>query len=80
MYAEFLKIDLFVASQENAKNSKKNDKVTKALKVRKSQKQFVVSSILSKNKQKSLSYIQDSDFLLWKNWGHHNLLSRLSDL
>ena len=49
----------------------------------------MVSSILSKNKEKipilsmfSLGNSQDSDFLFVfrENWGHHNLLSRLSEV
>ena len=60
-----------------------------SVKVRKSQKQIMVSSILPKNEQKitilsifSLENTQESDFsfVLWKNWRHHNLLLRLTDL
>ena len=58
------------------------------LKVSKSRKQFMVSSILPKNERNSLSWasfllrISTSwvSFFFWKNWGHHNLLSRLSEL
>ena len=41
---------------------------SKAVKVSKSRKQFMVSSILPKNEQNSLSWAFS---LLRKNWGHH---------
>jgi hypothetical protein len=57
------------------------------LKVSKSRKQFMVSSILPKNKRNSLSWAlsllsNDSEFRLffWENWENHDLLLRLSDL
>ena len=45
----------------------------------------MVSSILPKNEQKmtkSWIFSQDRDFLFffWKNWRHHKLLSRFSDI
>ena len=62
-------------------------KIRNVVKVSKSWKQFMVSSILPKNEQNSLIlsilFTQDSEFHFFfflKNWGHHHLLSRLSDL
>ena len=49
------------------------------LKVSKSQKQFMVSSIWTKCTQDSI-LSQCISFVFWENLGDHNLLSRLSDL
>ena len=48
------------------------------LKVGQSLKQFMVSSILQKNERNLLSWA--SSLLFSKNWGHHKLLSRFTDL
>jgi hypothetical protein len=59
---------------------------TRAIKVRKSQKQYMLSFILLKNEQKitilsifSLGNTQESFFLGRIEDNYHNLLSRLSD-
>ena len=50
------------------------------LKVSKSRKQFMVSSILPKNERWDNFMYWKKTFVFGENWRHHNLLSRLSDL
>ena len=57
-------------------------------KVRKSRNQFMTPSILQKNERKKKKWplgplgqiLFRFLFVFWKNWEHHNLLSRFSDL
>ena len=61
----------------------------KFLKVSKSRKQFMVSSILPKNERKNeknrpnttmIIRVQFFSFVFWENRGHYKLLSRFTDL
>ena len=54
------------------------------LKVRKSQKQFIVLNSIQKNERNTKKNWPEDPFgfvlVFWKNWGHKKLLSRYSDL
>ena len=78
-------LDLLAANQHSQSGQNIKDRTGLAvLKVSKSRKQFMVSSILSKKERKQFDLRYHSSwifsFAFWENSGDHKLLSRFTDL